>query len=192
MHILAAALAAACPGHFQFNHDGLRFSVKGDTFYAQSHGRCTRIPGDGDPNEYLTYQGFERSGRRLAFTMLIAADPDVSITDVWWIDIDKPARWRRTIVNGHDYPPRRTMPDDQMVYRVAPDGAMAVLGGAPAERQLVADLEPSGKHNLGYRVVAGHNPGGLAPASLAIDATTISWTTTDGAAQSAPRRPTQR
>ncbi len=174
--------------------------------YGGSHARlliCTslakkpRLIIDGGADSEILPRRFALQGTRLGFevqTVAFMGPFPVAPTEVGWIDVRRgPARlgpWNAGVEPEYAEPTEPLLPVDDVHFAIAPDGSMAVIAGAQSGCQVVAvlrlptsrstDLEPPD-------VLYTAPKGGLDPASLTIDDTTVAWTTTSGLPASALR-----
>jgi hypothetical protein len=208
--IVSAGAGAAQPfrptcssGHTLFKGHGIRAfrvtfydtSVKGEheeAFVCIHRSVKPRLLYDPGPFCALQVRDLHILGQRLGFVADIEGFDNGSETDVGWLDL-RSGKVRFGIVNAGVNADRRDplLPDDQITYAFAPDGATAVIAGNVC--QVVAVLDVRAKlfednYALGPPVVLYTAPaGGLDPHSLAIDATTVTWATLDGTPASAVR-----
>jgi hypothetical protein len=156
------------------------------------HSVNPRVLYDPGPFCALQVRDLHILGYRLGFVADVEGFDNGSETDVGWLDL-RSGKTRFGLLNAGVNADRRDplLPDDQIAYAFAPDGATAVIAGNVC--QVVAVLDVRAKlfednYTLGPPVVLYTAPaGGLDPQSLAINATTGTWATADGTVSSAPR-----
>jgi hypothetical protein len=140
------------------------------------------------PYNYFTPSNFRLFGARLGFQLYELGYGNGSQTTLGWVDVQSGVVRIGAINDGENAGPGDPLvPDDAVSYAIAPDGAVALIGGKSSEPQRVAEL-PIGPRAFGkLKVIFDAPGGGLDRGSIAIDAATISWRTKVGAAASAPR-----
>jgi hypothetical protein len=198
----AQARAATCrDGKTLFHHGAIRaFSVKRiyrdpvtsspffDLYVCHPGRRKPQRIYETSPFNFFTPSNFHLFGRRLGFQLYIQGYANGSQTTLGWIDVDSGAVRLGDINDGENSNPGDPgVPDNAVSYVIAADGAVALIGGETSGPQQVAEL-PNGPRAFGrLKVIFDAPMGGLAPHSIAIDATSISWKTLAGAPASAPR-----
>jgi hypothetical protein len=166
-------------------------------FVCTSVARKPRLIVDGGPDSEVLTRSFVLQGTRLGFEVQIVAfmgPVPVAPTEVGWIDVRRgPARLgllNAGVESQVAEPSEPLLPVDKVHFAIAPDGSMAVIAGAQSGCQVVAVLTlPATRstHLKEPEVLYTANNGGLDPASLTIDDTTVAWRTSSGSPASAPR-----
>jgi hypothetical protein len=155
---------------------------------------------DGGADSTISPISFVIQGTRLGVevqTVEFMSPVAVAPTEVGWIDVrGGPARFGLLNVGvdpQYVTPDEPLLPVDKVSFAIAPDGSMAVIAAAKSGCQAVAVLairtKPSPDGDVldlpAVLYTAPH--GGLDPASLTIDRTTVAWRTVGGSPGSAPR-----
>jgi hypothetical protein len=162
-----------------------------------SHVRRPRLIVDGGPESEILPGTFALQGTRLGFdvqTVALMNPVPLAPTEVGWIDVRRgPARLgllNAGVEPQYAEPSEPLLPVDNVHFAIAPDGSMAVIAGAQSGCQVVAVLTlpaTRSRHLKPPEVLYTAKNGGLDPASLTINATTVSWKTTGGSPGSALR-----
>jgi hypothetical protein len=168
------------------------------TFYVCS--RTLRRPRVFDQSAPFTFEGlyeYKLFGERLGFIWASSGVQSGSGEGVGWVNL-RTGRAKQGAINEseglseeeEEEPGLPRVPVDDVNYAIATDGTVAVLGEGiePAEWE-VAELAVK-PHALGLprRLLRIKAPAeGLAVASLAITATSVTWTTKSGLPGMAPR-----
>ena len=201
-NVTAKARAATCrDGKTLFHRGAIRaFSIKriyrdpvaSSPFYdlyvcRPGHRKPQRIY-ETSPFNFFTPSNFHLFGVRLGFQFYIQGYSNGSQTTLGWVDVGSGAVRLGDINDGENgKPDDPAVPDDAVSYAIAPDGAVAVIGGGTSGPQEVAELPNGPRAFAKLKVIFDAPMGGLAPRSIAIDATSISWKTLAGVPASAPR-----
>jgi len=180
--VLAAASPAsarACPhGRTLWRHDGLRM-LAGPTGGGNTQlllargGRCSAYD-ERSAKEHWRWRAFHRTGSRLGYVFEADSGRAAPAFYLGWIDVRRP-RARRALIDdgGHG---RSDIPVDRLAYRIAPDGAIAVIGGGRSEHQKVALLEASPfAGEMSVRLLFDLRHGGAVPSSLRITRDEVSF-----------------
>jgi hypothetical protein len=132
------------------------------------------------PANDLQIGDFRFFGDRLGFDdSVVGLGAGGSSTSVGWVDL-RTGTVRAGLLNASEHANY-----DLRGYAVASDGATAVIADARCETVAVLAVRA---HDLGSpAVVFTTTKGRLAPSSLTISTTTVSWRTVRGAPGSAPR-----
>ncbi len=169
-----------------------------DTFYVCRPGsRVPRVISRGEPYARESARDFKLFGQRLGFIIFSEGVQSGSQAEFGWIDL-RIGRVRTAVINAseglisqaEEEPGLPKVPDGHVRYAIAEDGTVALAGegGFPFEWE-VCEL-PVGVHALGRpRAVytATRAQEGVDLDSIAITATSITWTTKRGLSMSAPR-----
>jgi hypothetical protein len=146
-----------------------------------------------DPGPFNAVQAddFHIIGDRLGFVTYDEGFANGSETDIGWFNlVTGHVRFGllNAGVNADKHDP--LLPDDPVAYTIAPDGTTAVITGHPCQVVAVLPVRtnvPKFGYGLGPVSVLFTAPtGGLAPASLEITPTDVTWQTLTGTPGSAP------
>jgi len=182
--------------HFRGEHGQPSSPFK--TFYVCRPGWATpRRIIEGAPFTRETAYQFRLSGPYLGWLDYVEGVQSGSSTEVGWVDL-RSGRIRSGLIDaseGLSEPSEEEaglprVPVEAVGYAIAPDGTVALIGegGEPLEWEVC--LLAVGRHSLGRPralYVAKAPAEGLDPASVAITATSVTWTTKKGLPGSAPR-----
>jgi hypothetical protein len=187
-----AAHGATCPGRTLYHAHGIRVTTRVayyephrrypyDAFYACRAGRrWVILQGDGDADTTMRNIGLH--GGRLGF--VADEDADVYIAYAGWTDV-RTHRTRLGVISEPEGTDEPVVPTDRVEYRIAADGAMAILGGDGGAngRQQVALLEPARKAGRfrACRTLFTAAAGGLVFGTLRVTRDEVSVDRRDGA-----------
>lgn len=164
------------------------------TFYVcgpRSH--KPRLIEQGDPFTRMVAYGFRLFGLRLGFVIHSEGFSNGSDTHVGWLDL-RIGQLRTGLINAGENaePGDPTVLDGYVSYAIASDGTVAIMGSeenhpAPHSEQEVDLLAVKGRSLGPPRQLFAASTGGLIPDSIGITETSVTWTTTTGQTNSAPR-----
>jgi hypothetical protein len=195
-------------GKTEFRKGGLRvFKISSkDAHSGGTHERllmCTatarkpRLILDGGADANVLPSSFALEGTRLGFeveTVAFMGAFPVAPTEIGWIDLRRgPARLGLLNAGAEPQyvePEEPLLPVHKVHFAIAADGSMAVITSAQSGCQVVAVLtlrRPRSARLELPRVLDTARHGGLDPASLTIDDTTVAWRTSSGLPGSAMR-----
>ncbi len=145
----------------------------------------------GDPFTRATAYGFRLFGDRLGFVIHSEGFSNGSDTWVGWLDL-RIGRLRTGLINAGENaaPGDPTVIDNLVTFAIAGDGTVAIMGNddATPHHQQEVDLLPAKTMALGPpQQLFTTSQGGLDPRSIGITGTTVTWATTTGRPESAPR-----
>jgi len=163
--------------------------LKWRDYYACRPGsRMPRLIYDGEPATFVQVYGFRVFGSRLGFVAATEGYAGGGEAFVAWLDLENgELRVGAININEEQYTPVSAprMPIGHVSFAIAPDGAVAVLGESGPEQEIA--LLTLGAHKLRPPVRLFYTQGGsVAPGSLAISETAVTWKTKAGKEESAP------
>jgi hypothetical protein len=189
-------------GHTLFRRGGIRaFSLQridtstpGNPLPYQVIYAC--LPGErrpqalfvGDVGTYTSAGSFDLIGHRLGFlaTQMGGVAEDSSFG---WVDVRtrvvKVGQFN--VSSPENSPSDPVVPDTEVTYAIAADGSVALIGSDGGQQQEVV-LMRALPHALDHpKELSSSDTGAINPDSISITASAVTWTTTGGVEQSAPR-----